>query len=565
MADKTIGSLPQATELDEESLLVTEQLGEARSVTGALLADYAKAAAQQEAQKAGEYAQSAGESATAAAQKAQEAQNVATKPPYIQGENWWVWDEESGAYVDSGVDASVSLAIADTVTGAPGSDAMVENIGTASDLLLRFTIPRGEKGEVGSVNSVNEKTGDVTLQAQDIPTAAPQDVSAWTDTQAYLDGLHAQSKALEDSKAQPGGIATLNSSGKLAQMPTAADVGAVPTSRTVNGHALTEDVTLTSEDIFERYIVVPDGTDFNTLLQPGIYAQPANANTPNNTNMPENVAFTMIVMKAGGNLKQIWQIFYTFDPVKCYIRTIDLWQDPGRYGPWLSMHVSGQSVSASGITNNGALYQNGMMYIKRNGDVDHYGFISTPEEGTGENGLAFNAKTDDTWGDGLYFVVQTATNQTVFYPGISNRIPLGLQTKVWKTGYFGSTISQSDLKLKDNIVPIDNAKAFIMALNPIAYKMTDGDTGRIHMGFGAQEVAQAAKDTDMGDLSLYQAVEVDENGHEQYYTPEAKEENLSWGLNYNELIAPLVAVVQQQEQRIQALENKIKQLTEVSA
>lgn len=249
MADKTIGSLPQATELDEESLLVTEQLGEARSVTGALLADYAKAAAQQEAQKAGEYAQSAGESATAAAQKAQEAQNVATKPPYIQGENWWVWDEESGAYVDSGVDASVSLAIADTVTGAPGSDAMVENIGTASDLLLRFTIPRGEKGEVGSVNSVNKKTGDVTLQAQDIPTAAPQDVSAWTDTQAYLDGLHAQSKALEDSKAQPGGIATLDSSGKLAQMPTAADVGAVPTSRTVNGKALSSNISLTAADV----------------------------------------------------------------------------------------------------------------------------------------------------------------------------------------------------------------------------------------------------------------------------------------------------------------------------
>ena len=46
MADKTIGSLPKATELDSESLMVTEQLGEARRVTGELLAEYAKAAAQ---------------------------------------------------------------------------------------------------------------------------------------------------------------------------------------------------------------------------------------------------------------------------------------------------------------------------------------------------------------------------------------------------------------------------------------------------------------------------------------------------------------------------------------
>lgn len=35
---------------------------------------------------------------------------------------------------------------------------------------------------------------------------------------------------INQSKAQPNGIATLNASGKLAQMPTAADVGAVPTT-----------------------------------------------------------------------------------------------------------------------------------------------------------------------------------------------------------------------------------------------------------------------------------------------------------------------------------------------
>ena len=39
--------------------------------------------------------------------------------------------------------------------------------------------------------------------------------------------LQADLDALEASKGQPNGLATLNSSGKLAQMPTAADVGAV--------------------------------------------------------------------------------------------------------------------------------------------------------------------------------------------------------------------------------------------------------------------------------------------------------------------------------------------------
>lgn len=54
---------------------------------------------------------------------------------------------------------------------------------------------------------------------------------------------------INQQKSQPNGLATLNSSGKLAQMPTAADVGAVPVSRTVNGKALSSNITLTAADV----------------------------------------------------------------------------------------------------------------------------------------------------------------------------------------------------------------------------------------------------------------------------------------------------------------------------
>ena len=54
-------------------------------------------------------------------------------------------------------------------------------------------------------------------------------------------------------KGQADGVATLGSDGKLpaAQKPayTASEVGAVPTTRTVNGKALSADVTLTGDDI----------------------------------------------------------------------------------------------------------------------------------------------------------------------------------------------------------------------------------------------------------------------------------------------------------------------------
>lgn len=62
----------------------------------------------------------------------------------------------------------------------------------------------------------------------------------------------ARQVAIETIKSQKGkvnGIAGLDASGKLQQMPTVADVGAVPTSRTINGKALTGNITLTVDDI----------------------------------------------------------------------------------------------------------------------------------------------------------------------------------------------------------------------------------------------------------------------------------------------------------------------------
>lgn len=137
---------------------------------------------------------------------------------------------------------------------------------------------------------------------------------------------------------------------------------------------------------------------------------------------------------------------------------------------------------------------------------------------------------------------------------------LGTTTARWNTGFFTNTITQSDLKDKKNIKSIENAKKFIMDLKPISYILKDGDTGRIHMGFGAQEVAQNAAKNNMGNLSLYQASVIDKEGKEFYYSAEAEEEQLRWGLNYHEFIAPMVAVIQEQEKTIEELKIKINEL-----
>lgn len=123
MADKTIGSLPAATTVDDDSLFVCEQQGAAMKTTGAQWKKFAQnsvsqyvtqaqqqaraaaTSATQAAQSASNAAQSeqnAAESATEAAESAETAQEYSGKPPIIQNDTWWTWDAETGEYVDTG-------------------------------------------------------------------------------------------------------------------------------------------------------------------------------------------------------------------------------------------------------------------------------------------------------------------------------------------------------------------------------------------------------------------------------------------------------------------------------
>lgn len=155
---------------------------------------------------------------------------------------------------------------------------------------------------------------------------------------------------------------------------------------------------------------------------------------------------------------------------------------------------------------------------------------------------------------------QGGEQRPIFRPKVNSVGWLGTAGYRWNTGYFTNNITQSDLKDKENIREISGAKGFIMALQPIAYTLKDGDSGRVHMGFGAQQVAQAAAKHGMGDLSLYQASRIEKDGREAYYSPETPDEDLRWGLNYHEFLAPLIALVQEQETRIQQLEEQLDKI-----
>lgn len=157
--DKTIGELPVASSLDDDSLLVVEQQSEARSIKGQLVKQFAKQSVSQYVTQAQQQAQAAANSATQAAQSAtnaatsevnaeksaedaaasaKTAQEYSGKPPIIQNDTWWTWDADEQKYVDTGESARGDVMYAtfsiDPETG-----------------LLTMTTPDGYTGPVFSI------------------------------------------------------------------------------------------------------------------------------------------------------------------------------------------------------------------------------------------------------------------------------------------------------------------------------------------------------------------------------------------------------------------------------
>lgn len=119
---------------------------------------------------------------------------------------------------------------------------------------------------------------------------------------------------------------------------------------------------------------------------------------------------------------------------------------------------------------------------------------------------------------------------------------LGTTTYRWRHVYVRSgSYTGSDLRIKEHIMDMDKrAVSFILSLRPLEYTLIGDPPEKRHWGFGAQHVKTA-----LGEIGYMDDHDVFE--HED-------EENL--GLNYQELFAPLVFTVQNQEKRIAALENE---------
>ena len=77
-------------------------------------------------------------------------EELSQNPPYIGANgNWYVFNTNTEQYEDSGVDASISVTIADVTALAPDEAPYVTNTGTDTDPIFHLFIPRGQTGQPG--------------------------------------------------------------------------------------------------------------------------------------------------------------------------------------------------------------------------------------------------------------------------------------------------------------------------------------------------------------------------------------------------------------------------------
>ena len=115
---------------------------------------------------------------------------------------------------------------------------------------------------------------------------------------------------------------------------------------------------------------------------------------------------------------------------------------------------------------------------------------------------------------------------------------LGTADKRWKTAYLKDAVSTlSDRRLKSNIEISDLGLSFIDSLKPVKYNMNDDTT---HYGLIAQEVSQS-----LSEFSVHSFGGYDDDG--SYLS-----------LRYSEFISPMIKAIQDQQQIIKTLQNRIE-------
>lgn len=196
--------------------------------------------------------------------------------------------------------------------------------------------------------TLNVATGDGLFLRID------QDLSEIRGRGAQAQKTARESLAIVDASTKQKGLVQLNSatnSTSEIQAATPAAVkaandnanGRVPSGRKVNGHVLSADVNVTSTDIFDgQAIYIGANQNLNDYKTPGIYFQPANANSSLALNYPEAQAGTLLVYKNAGTTQE----YRVYNSSRIYTRSQYM---DGAWTAWAKEYNSLNKPNASDV------------------------------------------------------------------------------------------------------------------------------------------------------------------------------------------------------------------------
>ena len=403
--------------------------------------------------------------------------------------------------------------------------------------------------------------------------------------------LQADLDALEASKGQPNGLATLNSSGKLAQMPTAADVGAVPTTRTVNGKALSSNISLTASDVGAVPSTGGSFTGTVNLTNANVSGALSVSGELNGIGLNNYLRQEYNKLKESEGTPTLNDIINGFG--FCYN---DSSNGAGLDGTYLT--VSGMLDNKYRLQLLGQYNRsNWLAYRTRNGDEQSWNpwhkvltdnINATISAQHGYSGSAL----PQIYGNGSVLQLSWANNSGVgvvlgsgaFRDAGDGNINLGASNHRFATVFAKTgSINTSDRNEKNTIADIDpeQAEKLIMGLKPSTFKFNDGTSGRTHWGIISQDIEELLPQIGMTDMDfagfikspktedyyedVSETVTDEETGEEKTVTrKELKtrviEGEYVYALRYSEFIAPLICMVQKQQKQIENLERRLSAL-----
>ena len=157
-------------------------------------------------------------------------------------------------------------------------------------------------------------------------------------------------------------------------------------------------------------------------------------------------------------------------------------------------------------------------------------------------------------------IIGAQYNKGAVMPFTDNTYDLGHSSYRWDDIYAtNSTIQTSDKNLKNKITESDLGLSFIKELKPVSYKWKEGKSDRTHYGLIAQDVETVLSDISKptADFAGFIKMEPEKEAPKHEKNPVTE---TTYGLRYNEFIAPLIKAVQEQQTLIETLQAEVKAL-----